>query len=402
VKFKIPVENMLPHQLKWWQLDKFYKVLLGGYGSGKTYIGALRSIFLSYENAPIPGVYVSPSYGLSQKTIVLTLKEVMDKSGMDYTYNQMKGEFVIHNWNGRIWLGSGDRPDSLRGPNLAWAGIDEPFIQKKDVFDQMVARVRHPDAKQREIFLTGTPEQLNWGYQLSNREDIDLGLVVGSTLENTHLPQEYKDNLLSAYSDEQIDAYVHGKFVNLTQGRVYKDFDREKHLIKRPDLKNLPVCIAQDYNVDNASAIAFYLGNGWIHVFKEYRMSNANTYDMAELIMQDFPGADVYCDASGSSRKSSATSTDHDIMRQHGFNLKAPRRNPSVRDRVNCVNKLIRDGNFSVESCPNLIMDLERNVWRLGDIDKRDPTQTHLSDALGYAINILFPLRKRVAVSEQW
>jgi len=401
-QFKIQRKNFLPHQSQWWDLQTFYKVLIGGYGSGKTYIGALRSIYLSYLNQPHAGMYVSPSHGLSQRTIVVTLKDILNRSAINYTYNQMKGEFLIHNWEGRIWLGSGDKPDSLKGSNLAWAGIDEPFIQKKEVFDQMIARVRHPEANHLEIFLTGTPEQLNWGYELSNRTDLDIGIVYGSTLDNLHLPEEYKQNLLSAYSDDEIKAYVHGQFVNLTQGRVYKDFDRTKHITKRTDLNNLPVVICQDYNVDYASALAVRMGNGWIHVFKEYRMSNANTYDMAELIKKDFPNVTVISDASGNARKSSAVSSDHEIMRSYGFTVKSPRKNPAVRDRVASVNKLIREGNFSVEGCPNLVMDLEQNVWRLGDIDKRDDKQTHLSDALGYLCNYYFPLRTRKAISREW
>ena len=87
----------------------------------------------------------------------------MDRAELDYKFNQQRGEFIIDNWNGRIWIGSGDKPDGLRGPNLAWAGIDEPFIQRKEVFDQMVARVRIASAECREIYLTGTPEQMNWG-----------------------------------------------------------------------------------------------------------------------------------------------------------------------------------------------------------------------------------------------
>jgi len=111
VKFKILKENMLPHQRRWWDLPNFVKLMVGGYGSGKTYIGALRSLYLSYLNAPQPGMYVSPSHNLGQKTIIITLKEIMDKAGMNYTYNQLKGEFIISNWNGRIWIGSGDKPD---------------------------------------------------------------------------------------------------------------------------------------------------------------------------------------------------------------------------------------------------------------------------------------------------
>ena len=394
---------MLPHQLKWWELDTFYKLMLGGYGSGKTYIGALRSIYLSYLNAPIAGMYVSPSYGLSQKTIVITLKEIMNRTGLDYSYNQMKGEFHIRNWDGHIWLGSGDRPESLQGMNISWAGIDEPFIQKKDVFDQVTARVRHPKAKSSEIFLTGTPEQMNWGYELTNRTDIDLGVVVGSTLDNEHLSEEYKTNLLTAYSKEQIDAYVYGKFVNLTQGRVYSEFDRNKHLAKRDDVKSFPIIICMDFNVDYASAILIYKGNGWYHIFKEYRMMNATTYDMAEAMIKDVPdGTPVYCDASGSARRSSSTQSDINILRSYNLKPVTPRKNPPVKDRVNAVQKLLRDNRLTFENCPNLIMDLEQNVWRSGDIDKRDPKQTHLSDALGYMAHYLNPIVKRVAVSQQW
>ena len=369
---------MLPHQRKWLDLDTFYRLMLGGYGSGKTYIGALRSIYLSYINNPIPGMYVSPSYGLSQKTIVITLKEIMNRTGLDYTYNQMKGEFHIRNWDGHIWLGSGDRPESLQGMNIAWAGIDEPFIQKKDVFDQMTARVRHPEAEHTELFMTGTPEGMGWGYELANRDDLDIGMVVGSTLDNEYLSNEYKNNLLSAYSKQQIDAYVYGKFVNLTQGRVYPEFDREKHMIKRDDLKNLPVILAMDFNVDYASAIAMRKGSNWLHAFKEYRMMIATTYDMAEAMAKDFPNSNIYCDASGTARRSSSTQSDFAILRSYGFTPLAPRKNPPVRARINAVNKLIRDGNFSVDNCPNLVMDLERNVYKSNEPDKTsDPKQTH-------------------------
>ena len=402
MKFRIKKENFLPHQLQWWDLDNFYKVLVGGYGSGKTYIGALRCIYLSYLNRPHPGMYVSPTWGLATKTIITTLKDILRNAQLKYTFNQQKGEFIIHNWNGHIWIGSGDRPHSLYGINLSFAGIDEPFIQSKEVFDQMVARVRIKEAKHREIFLTGTPEQFGWGYRLINRPELDLGVVYGSTLDNQYLPQQYKDNLLAAYSKEQIDAYVFGKFVNLTQGRVYSEFDRDKHLAERNDLDNLPVVLCQDFNIDNHSAIAVRLGNGWVHAFKEYRMMNATTYDMAEAMAKDFPNSKIYCDASGTARRSSSTQSDFAILKSFGFKPIAPRRNPPVRDRVNSVNKLIRDGNFSVEDCPNLVMDLERNVWKANDIDKSDSTQTHCSDAFGYLSNFLFPIRSKLAVSKGW
>jgi len=47
-------------------------------------------------------------------------------------------------------------------------------------------------------------------------------------------------------------------------------------------------------------------------------------------------------------------------------------------------------------------MDLERNVWRNSDIDKRDPEQSHSSDAIGYSSNYLFPIHERIATVKQW
>ena len=405
MKFRIKKDNMLKHQRQFWDMQNRIVLLIGGYGSGKTYIGALKSLYMSYLNSPIPGMYVSPSHQLATKTIIITLKELCNRADIDFTYNQQRSEFRFHNWDGVLWLGSGDKPDSLRGPNIGFAVIDEPFIQKREVFEQMIARVRHPEATKRQIFLTGTPEQLNWGFTLANDSSIDIGVIQASTLDNPYLPDDYKQNLLQAYSEEQIDAYVHGKFVNLTQGRVYKDFDREKHVIERPDLKNenLPIGIAMDFNVDAMSSEVFYIGSNWIHVFDEIRLKNANTYDMVEELVKRYPEAKIFPDSSGSARKSSAVASDHTIIRSHpGYSISAPKANPPVRERVNSVNKLIRDDNFSCENCPNLIMDFERNVWHGGDVDKRDSTQSHASDAIGYGINRLFPARRRIMQSVAW
>lgn len=394
---------MLKHQLQFWDMPNRIVLLIGGYGSGKTYIGALKSIQMSYINRPIPQMYISPSHQLATKTIIVTLKEICNRAGLDYTYNQQRAEFKIHNWDGTIWFGSGDKPDSLRGPNIASAIIDEPFIQKREVFEQMIARVRHPEATKSQIFLTGTPEQLNWGFNLANNKEMDIGVIQASTLDNPHLPDDYKETLLKSYSKEQIDAYVHGKFVNLTQGRVYHEFDRNKHIQTRNDLQSWDIGAGIDWNVDALSACIFRHTKDEIHVEKEIRLKNAGTYDLAEQLKQIYPAIRVYPDASGSARRTSAAHTDHDIMKMAGFQVLSPRANPPVKDRVNSVNRLLREGRLTVDgSCKYTIMDLEQNVWRNADIDKRDPEQTHMSDALGYGCSWLMPIVPKTVGYSRW
>jgi len=142
--------RMLPHQRQFHRSQAAVNALVTGYGGGKTHAGVQQAIKLSIVNHGLPGMYVSPSYRIAKRTIVMTFMEILDSAGLrykrDYFYNKNEHEFRIKPWNGTIWIGSGDDPDALRGPNLAWAGIDEPFIQDRGVYEQMLARVRHPQA----------------------------------------------------------------------------------------------------------------------------------------------------------------------------------------------------------------------------------------------------------------
>lgn len=399
-------------------MPNFIKAMVGGYGSGKTHAGAMRSIYLSYVNSPHPGQYVSPTFNVAKKTIIIALREILDRSQIDYVYHKQPPQFIISEWGGNIWIASGDDPDSLKGPNLAWAGIDEPFLQSIDVYKQMNARVRIKDAPQREIFLTGTPEQLNWGYDLIHNKrvghskgELDVGVVFAKTEDNFHNAEDYVPNLRATYDENELKAYLDGEFLNLTAGRVYKDFNRSM-IHERPDLDflvkqgTLPVMAGIDFNVDAMSAELFYKGPTWIHVFDEIRLKNANTFDLADALKINHPGITVYPDASGAARKTSSTSSDHEILRQAGFKVIAKAANPPVKERVLHMNKLLRgvdkESGISFSNCPELISDLERCVWRSGDIDKRDDERTHASDALGYAVDYLFPIHGGITSSSRW
>lgn len=407
--FVIDKSTFLPHQRKWWDLPNYIRLLVGGYGSGKTYIAALRAIYLSRLNSGLPGQLVSPTYRIAKRSIIPTIQEMLDGAGISYKLHRTDSEFRIDNWDGHIWIGSGDEPDSLLGPNLAWAGIDEPFVMDKRVLDIILSRVRNPKAAHREIFMTGTPEELNWGYDLAMNDQgkYDIGVVLGSTRDNRYLPPEYLKTLLAGYSQEMIDAYIDGKFVNLLAGRVYKPFEREMHLAPRPDLPEmkLPIVAGIDQNVDYMSAEIAYRGPDWLHFFDEIRLSNSNTFDLAEVLKAKHPGIAVYPDPAGRARSSSSTTSDHAILRLAGFQVYAHTAHPSHRDRTNAVNRLFRLDKVSIEpeKCPHLVADLERNTWRSGSIDKRDLSMTHAGDGAGYLIEYLFPIREtKVEIVSRW
>ncbi|NTW60435.1 MAG: hypothetical protein HGA43_14875 [Nitrospirae bacterium] len=396
MKFAIDKGRMLTHQRAWWELPHFFKLLVGGFGCGKTHIGALRMLYLSYINRPYPVLYVSPTYPQARRTIAYTLETILSGARVRYDYNRTHHEFFMPGWKGTIWIASGEIPNSLKGPNVAAAGIDEPFIQSKETFDVVISRVRENKAMLREIFLTGTPEQLNWGYDVAMNDAgaYDLGLIIGRTGDNHHLPPDFVERLRSAYDENQQAAYLDGIFVNLTKGRVYSYFDRHRHIDRQEIGSEQPVFAGIDFNVDFMSAELFIINGKQVHFFDEIRLNDSDTFALAERLKENYPGITVYPDASGNSRKTSAKKTDHTILRDADFRVIAPARNPAVRDRVNAVQGKLRRGELTIGNCPHLIKDLERVVWKNGEIDKlADKALTHASDAAGYPINYLFPVR---------
>ena len=145
--------GMWDHQLKWWEMNNLIKALITGYGGGKTFIGSKRAIAVALHNAPSPFNIVSPSFKIAKRTVIPTIKELLNGKAtlknLTYKYHKTDFEFKI-NCNGRdaiIWLSSGDDPESLKGPNVGAAWIDEPFIQKEDVFIQMLASISDPITK---------------------------------------------------------------------------------------------------------------------------------------------------------------------------------------------------------------------------------------------------------------
>jgi hypothetical protein len=268
----------------------------------------------------------------------------------------------------------------------------------------MLARIRHPEATKKELFLTGTPEELNWGYDIAMNDNnqYDVGVVRGATVQNTYLPETYFNTLYNAYTPEGRQAYLDGEFVNLKQGRAYKPFDRERHIVSLPGSESWEICAGIDFNVDYMSLEIFRYSNGRFHFIDEIRLDNSNSFEAAKMLQDKYSGIRVFPDATGAARKTSSSTSDHQIFSDHGFRVIALHSNPPVMDRVNTVNARLISMAITIEpgTCPYLVRDLDRVSFRGGDLDQRsDHSLTHASDAAGYAITYLAPINRREAIN---
>lgn len=409
--------GMWKHQLDWWNLPNFIKALITGYGGGKTFIGAKRAIAMSLHNAPSPFVSVSPSYKMAKRTVIPAIKALLDGKAtlenLTYKYHKTDHEFKIY-CRGReaiIWIASGDDPDSLRGPNVGAALIDEPFIQKEDVFTQMIARVRDPIAKIKEINLTGTPETLNWGYEIcegERKDNYDLGIVHASTRENLALATEYADTLEKALTDEASAAYVDGQFMNLQTGIVYYGFNKNRN-VKEFEDPGGELMVGMDFNVDPMAAVIFWINNDHMHFMEEIELRNADTEYMCSYLIEKYRYKSgklkgqcrirkIFPDATGNNRSTKAPGgkTDYYYIKKAGFEIDAPHKNPLIRDRENaCNGKLApKEGGITItisNNCKKLIGYFLR--YNHAEKHKKDQkAMSHLIDAFGYPVHRLFPI----------
>jgi len=420
--------GMFHHQRKWWNLPNFIKAMVAGYGAGKTLIGSKRAITMALLNNGQPHFWVSPSYKVAKRTVVPTMIELLDgkktvDSGLRYRYNKSDNEFLIthRGRTGRIWIGSGEEPDSLKGPNVGTATIDEPFIQDEAVFLQMLARVRAPKARHREIGLLGTPEQLNWGYDICEGEDqdrYDIGLIHVPTSANLALPQQYLDTLLSGYTARMKQAYFDGDFVNLSKGAIYYGFSKQRNVVRLEDPGH-ELLVGMDFNVDPMAAIVFWVNGKHMHIVAEIEIENADTQYMVDILSQNNEGTNeeivkgqilnfldrdkqprirtVYPDASGRARSTNSPGGQSDFTwLRTKFEVISKSANPKIRDRENAVNGKLNPS----RGRPTLTIDpackkIQKYMHAYThELRLKQKQFSHLLDALGYPTAYLYPVTK--------
>lgn len=403
------------------------------HNSGKSFALGKKTIGLALAHAGAPAAVVSPSYTMSNEIMVPTITDLLDGQcklrkliGESFSYTVKKSPpykfYITHTRRdpatgrkttrrGTIVLYSGENPTALKGPNLGSVGIDEPFMQHEDVFHQMSYRIRHKLSSRatRKINLTGTPESLNWGYELAEgdlADKFDVGVVQVSSLENKATGKDYTDDLVAGMDPALQKAMIEGNFVNFSKGQVFYAFDRgpgrNVQELNRPAYTQLGV--GMDFNVNPMSACVFWVRTGpnpHIHFFHEIELPNSSTMQMCSYLIQKFGSQglrEVFPDASGRNRTTAGPvgMSDFNVISQCGFNINANAKgNPGRRDRFNAVNLMLSsvDGSprMTVDpSCKKLIKYL--TLYSHEDMNtKSQVAMSHLLDATTYPVAHLFP-----------
>jgi hypothetical protein len=412
----------LPHQKRYIRSKAFIKALVTGFGGGKTFGGALDIIKHSYIDNGIAHMAVSPSFPMAKKTVIPEIIDTLEQKfdpplvhRKDYTYNKTDHVFKINAWNGTIFVGSGDNPDSLKGVNLGSAWIDEPGLQDEMVYNIMMSRIRDPKAKLLQLGLTGTPEGLNWFFDICEGEKVpsNFDFIRGKTTDNTHLPQSFIDNLYEQYDEQLVQAYLEGLFVNLLSGSAYYAYHNEESIIDEyiPDLGR-PLLVGMDFNYDPMTSViaqeVWREDKLYVIVFDEFYLRNCDTDASCERITSKY-GLDgkyiIHPDPTAYNKTAhGAAKTDLKLIKnsfdgyQYQFGSGAQKL-IKRKDRLNAVNKGLKNAKgerkiLITKNCKHLREDMRKVLMEeFLNGNYKDPMLGHISDALGYMIARRYPVK---------
>jgi Terminase large subunit, T4likevirus-type, N-terminal len=419
---------LLPHQMEAMQSTSRIVALTGGYGCGKSSTCALLGVHHAMIDPCLHGI-VSPSYPQAKLSIIPSVFEVLEdwmgfKEGKQFTYNRTEHIFRFPRWKSELVILSGENPKRLKGPNLGSCGMDEPGVMDHVVFKQITARVRHPKAKRPQVYLTGTPEDLNWYSDLVEGELKPPGLhdIRAKTRDNTFLSEDFFKSLEESYSEAEIAAYMNGQFVNLNSAMAAHAYS-QANIIEPSEYQldpSLPLLIGFDYNWSPNVAVIAQEVPDWVEfpgaepspkliVFDEFWALNCSTEKKCESIIEKY-GPDlnyqIYQDATGDGRHGHGVGiSDSTIVRNafkginHRLNFNPT--NPKRINRLNSVNGRLSNSKgtrfiYITRNCKRLIDDLRkcgREEYLLTNY--QDPDRGHIFDAFGYLVSYRYPVLRK-------
>lgn len=166
--------------------------------------------------------------------------------------------------------------------------------------------------------------------------------------------------------------------------------------------------MGQDFNVDPMCSVImqYKKATGELWVIDEIFMRQSNTAEVADEIERRywrlFPkNVVLFPDPAGANRSSARGESDLQVFREKGLTrINYRPKHPLVSDRINAVNAMLRaaDGTVRLKvdaRCKNLIQSLEQVIYKPNsrEIDKSQNNE-HITDALGYPVEMLFPALK--------
>lgn len=396
-----------------------YLHLSSGFGGGKSYALVMKLLKLSQLNKGLAGGCVVPSLPEYKKDLLPLFEEILDTNRIRYRYHKSDFWFQFPWSKGKLYVQTAEK--KIRGPNWAYAGINEIGLITHERFKETLGRVRIKKAPFPQIASAGTPEGTShWLYETFVETPLKRSKVIyGDTRANSrNLHEDYIQSLEDSYDPIMLDAYLRGLWVNMKGSRFYYAYDPAKIDNKNLEqIEGAPVYVSLDYNVSPMVAtlwnVVYLTTKSGVPLLDHagQRMRKAKAFDqividdgaetahMAKAFISyglDPENTYIYPDPAGKARSTKGP-PDNEILRKYGFTkIRVKTVAPQFRKRQLCANNLLAKRLVEINpiKCKALKKDFEAVEQDKATFEKikDNPKLTHASDGFDYFADIEFPL----------
>ena len=365
-----------------------FKVICCGRRWGKTTysIEEIKGMAL-YRESRI--AYIAPTYAqardIAWSMLLKELKPIIKK------VNETRLELEVLNLKGTmsyICLRGWEAIETLRGQRFDLIVLDE-IASMRNWWSNWheVVRPTLTDTKGQTIFIS-TPKGFNHFYELYGQEakDLDFRSFHFTTYDNPFIPKEEIDKAAVELTEDRFAQEYQADF-RKTEGLVYKEFDRSKHIY---DLERIPNPIETICGIDFGTAghcavlhiTRDYDNSFWVE--REWFKTGKTDSELAEYVA-GCGFAKAYPDPESASGILELT--------KRGVNVReVVKVKDSIKNGINKIRDLFKAGKLHIhKSCENLIWEFETYSYP-DKKDLRNPDENpikendHALDALRYAI----------------
>jgi hypothetical protein len=371
-----------------------FKVVIAGRRFGKTML-AIRQLCY-YGRIPDKNIfYITSSYRAAKMIVWKPLKQKLRALNWVAKVNESELSITLKN-DTVISLKGAENPDALRGPSLYYVVIDEAAEVDAKLWMEVI-RPALADQEGHALFI-GTPKgKNNWTYDLFLLEQDQPEVwkswqyttIQGGFVSPKEVAQARSDMSLVQFRQEFEATF------ETSENRVAWAFDRKENVVGHPAPNTSIIHIGMDFNVSPICAGIFVEEKDIAYQIDEILMHSSNTNEMIQEIKLRYPTSKVfvYPDPSGNQRRTSANGmTDHTLLTNAGFIVKAPRKHDAIRDRINATNARFEsaDGQRRLFIAPHnkySIESMDKYSFKEGTqvVDKNSGFD-HMFDAISYYV----------------
>ena len=382
-----------------------FKLCTAGRRFGKTYI-SMRELakHARYPNKKI--FYCAPSYRQAKQTVWQPLKMKLVELGWVKKVNESDLTITLIN-DSTISLRGADNFDSLRGVGLDFIVLDEFAYIKPEAWTE-VLRPTLSDTNGSALFISTPAGKSNWAFDLFMRgqdpSENDWTSWQFTTADGGRVPQEEIEAARRDLDEKTFRQEYEASFETYS-GLIYYGFDTKRNVKAYNEDLPKSLILMCDFNVNPMSAVVGVQKEGYIHIIDEIIIYGSNTNELVQEFRNRYGDVrtTAYPDPAGVQRKTSAGGkTDIMILQNAGFNVKFKKQHPAVKDRINAVNSALHPGSDIPKvlidpKCKRLIESLTKHTYKDGTtIPDKESGFDHLTDAIGYGIEFIYPIKKDV------